>query len=53
MDVNTTKANALLWKHDEVILPDSYNMTLKRLVNIERKMKHEAVTTLRRDIHEN
>jgi len=33
----------LLWKDDEVRLPDSYNMALKRLVNIERKMKRNEV----------
>jgi len=33
----------LLWKDDEVRLPDSYNMALKRLVNIERKMKRDEV----------
>ncbi|XP_044779809.1 uncharacterized protein LOC123327454 [Drosophila simulans] len=33
----------LLWKDDGVRLPDSYNMALKRLVSIERKMKRDEV----------
>ncbi|XP_044573579.1 uncharacterized protein LOC123257719 [Drosophila ananassae] len=32
----------LLWRDDEVILPESYNMALKRLVNIERKMRRDV-----------
>ncbi|XP_044317429.1 uncharacterized protein LOC123038042 [Drosophila rhopaloa] len=32
----------LLWKDDEVRLPNSYDMALKRLVNIERKMKRDV-----------
>ncbi|XP_041675272.1 uncharacterized protein LOC121530366 [Drosophila eugracilis] len=31
----------LLWKDDKVSLPDSYNMALKRLVGIERKMRRD------------
>ncbi|XP_044571293.1 uncharacterized protein LOC123257217 [Drosophila ananassae] len=33
----------LLWRDDEVRLPESYNMALKRLVNIERKMRRDVV----------
>ncbi|XP_037825055.1 uncharacterized protein LOC119613182 [Lucilia sericata] len=29
----------LLWRTDDVVLPDSYHMALNRLVGIERKMK--------------
>ncbi|XP_065361998.1 uncharacterized protein LOC135955572 [Calliphora vicina] len=29
----------LLWRADDVVLPDSYSMALNRLVGIERKMK--------------
>ncbi|XP_041673677.1 uncharacterized protein LOC121529787 [Drosophila eugracilis] len=32
----------LLWKDDEVRLPESYSMALRRLVNIERKMKRDV-----------
>lgn len=32
----------LLWKTDEVILPDSYAMALQRLKGIERKMSRDA-----------
>ncbi|XP_043069090.1 uncharacterized protein [Drosophila bipectinata] len=32
----------LLWKDDEVRLPESYSMDLRRLVNIERKMKRDV-----------
>ncbi|KAH8345342.1 hypothetical protein KR059_011476, partial [Drosophila kikkawai] len=32
----------LLWRDDEVRLPESYSMALKRLVNIERKMKRDV-----------
>ncbi|KAH8321873.1 hypothetical protein KR067_007112, partial [Drosophila pandora] len=32
----------LLWRDDEVRLPESYNMALKRLVNIERKMRRDV-----------
>ncbi|KAH8283391.1 hypothetical protein KR054_002684, partial [Drosophila jambulina] len=32
----------LLWRHGEVRLPESYSMALKRLVNIERKMRRDV-----------
>ncbi|XP_070132565.1 uncharacterized protein [Drosophila bipectinata] len=32
----------LLWKDDKVRLPESYSMALRRLVNIERKMKRDV-----------
>ncbi|XP_043660207.1 uncharacterized protein LOC122624614 [Drosophila teissieri] len=32
----------LLWRDDEVRLPESYSMALNRLVNIERKMKRDV-----------
>ncbi|XP_041450173.1 uncharacterized protein LOC121404578 [Drosophila obscura] len=32
----------LLWKEDDTSLPNSYNMALKRLVKIERKMRRDA-----------
>ncbi|XP_043948701.1 uncharacterized protein LOC122818557 [Drosophila biarmipes] len=32
----------LLWKDDEVRLPESYSMALRRFVNIERKMKRDV-----------
>ncbi|XP_055915434.1 uncharacterized protein LOC129948452 [Eupeodes corollae] len=31
----------LLWKRDDIELPDSYNMAKKRLIGIERKMKKD------------
>lgn len=30
----------LLWRSDDVVMPDSYNMALNRLVGIERKLKN-------------
>ncbi|KAH8368866.1 hypothetical protein KR084_006479, partial [Drosophila pseudotakahashii] len=32
----------LLWRDDEVRLPESYNMALKRLVNIVGKMRRNV-----------
>ncbi|XP_049304973.1 uncharacterized protein LOC125776523 [Bactrocera dorsalis] len=32
----------LIWKSDKVNLPDSYNMALKRLISVERKMSRDA-----------
>ncbi|XP_049316979.1 uncharacterized protein LOC125779750 [Bactrocera dorsalis] len=32
----------LIWKSDKVNLPDSYNMALKRLISVERRMSRDA-----------
>ncbi|XP_069967481.1 uncharacterized protein [Bactrocera oleae] len=33
----------LIWRTDNVRLPDSYNMALKRLVSVEQRMRRDAI----------
>ncbi|XP_031350430.1 uncharacterized protein LOC116176098 [Photinus pyralis] len=35
--------SGLLWKNDDIVLPDSYPMAISRLRNVENKMKKEPV----------
>ena len=41
--VNGRYQTRLLWRHEEVVLPDSYSMAFNRLLGIERKMKKNPV----------
>ncbi|XP_036329455.1 uncharacterized protein LOC118741564 [Rhagoletis pomonella] len=40
--IGTRFETGLLWKEDNVRLPDSYNMALKRLVSVEKRMSHDV-----------